>query len=165
MKTCENVFSRPLTKAISETFKLSIKKIYLWQKRREETGGIKPASGYQTGHRSKIKDINSFSKFIEDNQDITVNKIIEKFGKMCKNTAYNYLKKLAIHIKETFLYQERNEEKRKEFTEKIAMIKEKNLVFIDESGIDDNEFMHMAGRQKARDYLLRSLRLRIKGSA
>ena len=47
---------------------------------------------------------------------------------------------MVTRIKKTFLYQERDEEKRKEFTEKIAMIKEKNLVFIDESGIDDNEF-------------------------
>lgn len=94
--------SKMSMKKISETFKLSIKTIYLWRKRREETGSIKPASGYQIGHRSKIKDINSFSKFIEDNQDVTVDKIIEKFGKMCKNTAYNYLKKLAIHIKKLF---------------------------------------------------------------
>ncbi|WP_265043929.1 transposase [Wolbachia endosymbiont (group A) of Scambus nigricans] len=59
---------------------------------------------------------------------------------MCKNTAYNYLKKVGYTYKKTFLYQERNEEKRKEFIEKIAMIEEKNLVFIDESGIDNNEF-------------------------
>jgi hypothetical protein len=43
---------------------------------------------------------------------------------MCKEVAYNYLKKLAIHIKKTFLYQERNEEKRKEFTAKVAEINE-----------------------------------------
>ena len=91
--------SKMSMKKISETFKLSIKTIYLWRKRREETGSIKPASGYQAGHRSKIKDIDSFSKFIEDNQDVTVDKIIEKFGKMCKNTAYNYLKKVGYTYK------------------------------------------------------------------
>ncbi|MBD0392205.1 IS630 family transposase [Wolbachia endosymbiont of Pentalonia nigronervosa] len=47
---------------------------------------------------------------------------------------------MATHIKKTFLYQERDEKKRKEFTAKVAEIKEENLVFIDESGIDDNEF-------------------------
>ena len=50
------------------------------------------------------------------------------------------LKKLDTRIKKTFLYQERDEEKCKEFKGKIAEIKEENLVYIDESGIDDNEF-------------------------
>lgn len=35
----------------------------------------------------------SFFKFLQDNQDVTTDKIIEKFGNMCKETAYNYLKK------------------------------------------------------------------------
>ncbi|WP_237342968.1 IS630 family transposase [Wolbachia endosymbiont of Folsomia candida] len=43
-------------------------------------------------------------------------------------------------MKKTFLYQERDEGKRKEFKEKVAKINKENLVFIDESGIDDNEF-------------------------
>lgn len=47
---------------------------------------------------------------------------------------------MAIHIKKTFFYRERNEKKRKEFTEKVSEIKREDLVFIDESGIDDNEF-------------------------
>lgn len=67
-------------KKIGETFKLSIKTIYLWRKRREETGSIKPASGYQIGHRSKIKDMDSFFKFLQDNQDVTADKIIENLA-------------------------------------------------------------------------------------
>ena len=86
-------------KKIGETFKLSIKTIYLWRKRREETGSIKPASGYQTGHRSKIKDMCSFFKFLQDEQDVTTDKIIERFGNMCKETAYNYLKKAGYTYK------------------------------------------------------------------
>jgi hypothetical protein len=34
-------------KKISEVFKVSVKTIYLWRKGREETGNIKPSSGYQ----------------------------------------------------------------------------------------------------------------------
>lgn len=34
---------------------------------------------------------------------------------MCKETAYNYLKKAGYTYKKTFLYQERDEGKRKEF--------------------------------------------------
>lgn len=36
-------------KRISEIFKLNIKTIYLWRKRKKETGKIKPSSGYQKG--------------------------------------------------------------------------------------------------------------------
>ncbi|MDR0772779.1 MAG: helix-turn-helix domain-containing protein [Rickettsiales bacterium] len=36
-------------KRISEIFKLNIKTIYLWRKRKKETGNIKPSSGYQKG--------------------------------------------------------------------------------------------------------------------
>ncbi|WP_338062954.1 transposase [Wolbachia endosymbiont of Brugia malayi] len=43
-------------------------------------------------------------------------------------------------MRKTFLYQERDEEKRKEFIKKIVEINEENLVFTDESGIEDNEF-------------------------
>lgn len=68
----------------SETFKPSIKKIYLWQKKKRRNRQHQTCIWYQTGHRSKIKDINSFSKFIEDNQDITVDKIIENLVRCAK---------------------------------------------------------------------------------
>ncbi|WP_341811789.1 hypothetical protein [Wolbachia endosymbiont (group A) of Conops quadrifasciatus] len=71
---------------------------------------------------------------------IRVEKIIEKFGNMCKDKVYNYLKKVNYMYKKTFLYQERDEGKRKEVIQKVAEINEENLVFIDESGIEDNEF-------------------------
>ncbi|NSX83714.1 hypothetical protein GOM44_05560 [Wolbachia endosymbiont of Atemnus politus] len=70
-------------KEISQVFK-----IYLWRKRKEETGSIKPSSGYQRGYGHKIKDIDRFIKFLSKNQDITIEKIIGEFGNMCKNTVY-----------------------------------------------------------------------------
>ncbi len=127
-------------KKISQVFKVSIKTIYLWRKRKEETGSIKPYSGYQKGYGHKIKDIDRFTKFLNENLDITIEKIIEAFGNMCKNTVYNYLNKVNYTYKKTFLYQERDEEKRGEFIKKVAEINEESLVFIDESGIEDNEF-------------------------
>ncbi len=81
---------------------MSVKTIYLWRKRKEETGNIKPSSGYQKGHSHKIKDFDGFIKFLDANQDITVEKIIEKFGNMCKNTVYNYLKKANYTYKKNF---------------------------------------------------------------
>ncbi|WP_375315881.1 IS630 transposase-related protein [Wolbachia endosymbiont (group A) of Colletes cunicularius] len=40
---------------VSKMFKIDRKTIYWWRKRREETGSIKPSSGYQKGHSHKIK--------------------------------------------------------------------------------------------------------------
>ncbi|WP_375316247.1 hypothetical protein [Wolbachia endosymbiont (group A) of Colletes cunicularius] len=40
---------------VSKMFKIDRKTIYWWRKRREETGSIKPSSGYQKGHSRKIK--------------------------------------------------------------------------------------------------------------
>lgn len=81
-------------KKICEMLNIDEKTLYWWRKRREETGSVKAASGYQNGHSHKIKNINEFSKFMEENHDVTIDRIIEKFGNMCKKTAYNYLKKV-----------------------------------------------------------------------
>lgn len=89
-------------KKISKVFKLSVKTIYLWRKRKKETGSVKPLSGYQKGHSSKIKHLESFIKFLNDNHDVTVEKIIDKFGNMCKNTVYNYLNKVNYTYKKNF---------------------------------------------------------------
>jgi transposase len=68
---------------IWKMFKIDRKTIYWWRKRREETGSIKPSSGCQKGDSYKIKDLDSFVIFLDENMDIKVEKIIEKFGNMC----------------------------------------------------------------------------------
>lgn len=65
----------------------------------EKRGNIEAITGYQIGHRSMIKDLDSFVKFLKHNQEVTVDKIIEKFGNMCKNTVYNYFKKVGYTYK------------------------------------------------------------------
>jgi transposase len=57
---------------------------------------------------------------------------------MVEITWYNFKKK-------TKLYKERDEKKRKEYTEEISKYKEEDIVYIDESGI--NEYMY---RERAR---------------
>jgi transposase len=84
-----------------------------------------------------IKLMSFFVKFLEENMDNTVEKIIEKFGNICIDTVHNFLKKLNYTYKNTFPYQESDKEKRKEF---ITKIKEEDLVFIDDSSIEHNEF-------------------------
>lgn len=40
-------------------------------KKKRKIGSIKPASGYQTGHRSKIKDMDKFIKLLQENEEGT----------------------------------------------------------------------------------------------
>jgi len=51
------------------------------------------------------------------------------------------LKRLITHQKKTFNYTEANEEKRKKFLEEIKNIDPVNIVYSDETGIDDNEVL------------------------
>ncbi|BDG76722.1 hypothetical protein wHmt_12800 [Wolbachia pipientis] len=50
-----------------------------------------------------------------------------------------HLKILDLQEKKTYGYKERNEEKRAQFARVIATKEPKNLVYIDESGIDNTE--------------------------
>jgi transposase len=48
------------------------------------------------------------------------------------------LKESAIHIKKTFTHPKRDDEARNEFIKKLKSIDQENLVYLDESGIEDN---------------------------
>ncbi|BET39012.1 hypothetical protein [Spiroplasma ixodetis] len=50
---------------------------------------------YQKGHSHKIKDLDELKNYLAQNKDVTVQKVIEKFGDMTKETVYNYFKKLG----------------------------------------------------------------------
>ncbi len=43
-----------------------------------------------------------FIKFLNGNQDIRIEKIIEEFGNMCRSTVYNYLSKVNYTYKKNF---------------------------------------------------------------
>ncbi|NCQ97747.1 MAG: hypothetical protein GPJ13_21910 [Microcystis aeruginosa W11-06] len=46
---------------------------------------------------------------------------------------------MASLAKKTFGYQERNEEKRQKFGEEISQLHDKDLVYIDEAGMDNRD--------------------------
>ncbi|BET39669.1 hypothetical protein SAP269_22580 (plasmid) [Spiroplasma ixodetis] len=76
--------------------------------------------------------------------------MIEKFGDMTKETVYNYFKKLNYTYKKTFLYEQRDKNKQEDFLKEIAKIMNEDLVYIDESGIDDNEFYKYGWSEKGK---------------
>ncbi|BET39180.1 IS630 transposase-related protein [Spiroplasma ixodetis] len=90
-------------KKICKVFNITRKTLFLWRKRKKETGHIKPILNYQKRHSDKIKDLDGLKNYLEQNKDFTVQKVIEKFGDITKETVYNYFKKLNYTYKKTFL--------------------------------------------------------------
>ncbi|BET37743.1 IS630 transposase-related protein [Spiroplasma ixodetis] len=89
-------------KEICKVFNITRKTLFLWRKRKKETGHIKPILNYQKWHSHKIKDLDELKNYLAQNKDVTVQKVIEKFGDMTKETVYNYFKKLNYSYKKNF---------------------------------------------------------------
>jgi transposase len=60
---------------ISGMLKIDRESIYLWRKRKEETESIKPFQAIKKGRSHKIKDSDSFVKFLDENQDIKLSSV------------------------------------------------------------------------------------------
>ncbi|WP_425382813.1 IS630 transposase-related protein [Spiroplasma endosymbiont of Melieria omissa] len=89
-------------KEICKVFNITRKTLFLWKKRKKETGHIKPILNYQKEHSHKIKDLDELKNYLAENKDVTVQKVIDKFGNMTKETVYNYFKKLNYTYKKNF---------------------------------------------------------------
>ncbi len=59
-----------------------------------------------------------------------------------------HLKIFDLQEKKTYGYKERNEEKRAQFSKVIATKRHENLVYIDESGIDNTEHTDIAEKER-----------------
>ncbi|WP_353306484.1 IS630 transposase-related protein [Spiroplasma ixodetis] len=88
-------------KEICKVFNITRKTLFLWRKRKK-TGHIKPILNYQKGHSHKIKDLDELKNYLAQNKDVTVQKVIEKFDDMTKETVYNCFKKLNYTYKKNF---------------------------------------------------------------
>jgi transposase len=82
-------------KEVSQTFQISDKTLYLWRKQRERIGNLNPKSGYQKGHSHKIKDLEAFRQFVDQNPDRTLNEMSEDWGEVSRVTIHRYLKKIG----------------------------------------------------------------------
>ncbi|WP_341792515.1 IS630 family transposase [Rickettsia endosymbiont of Gonocerus acuteangulatus] len=126
-------------KETSEIYSISRKTIIEWKKLKKQTGDVKAKSGYHTGHRRIIRDIEGFKKFIELNFDKTTMELANNWSqKVSASTISRLLNKLGYSYKKTFLHPKRDIGLRNEFILKLKTIDKQDLVFIDESGIEDN---------------------------
>jgi len=99
-------------KKASEIYKISRKVIYDWKQLKLKTGDVKRKEGYQTGHRSIIKDRQALAKFLEQNPNKTgaelarawpdsisvssMNKTLRRFGFSYKKNISSPKKKSKI---------------------------------------------------------------------
>ena len=125
-------------------FKVSRRVIYKWLELRKKTGSLQPIVKYQNGHSHTIKDWDQFKIFVKNHQQSSGPKMIFEWKKltgveMSERVIYKALKKIGYTSKKTFNYIEASQIKRALFLEEIKNLNPADLVYSDETGIDDNE--------------------------
>lgn len=86
-------------KDISVLFNVNVKTIYIWRKNLKLTGSIAPKSGFHKGHSHKITNLEDFKKFIQENSDLTLKAMAEKWGNVSQKTIYRAMKKINFTFK------------------------------------------------------------------
>jgi transposase len=118
-------------KELKKAFNIPAKTYYIWKKNLE--------SGYYETkrpiERSGKIDKQALIQAVEEKPDAYLRELAEPFN--CTPQAVFYmLKKLKItYKKKTFTYEEKDDDKRQEFLEKLSKVSLNMLVFLDESGI------------------------------
>lgn len=92
----------------AKTFKVSIRSIYYWIKRKKEKNSLFPKSGYQKGHSHKITDWDAFKEFVEQHKMFTVKQMVLEWEKLfnekiSKSTMGRALKKCNYTSKKKLL--------------------------------------------------------------
>ncbi|WP_375327181.1 IS630 transposase-related protein [Candidatus Tisiphia endosymbiont of Nemotelus uliginosus] len=121
-------------------FKICRETVYKWQKIKESTGDIKAKSGYQNGYSRKlIKDKTEFLEFMKINEGKSIKEIAELMpNRMSSSTIKRALKSFNYTYKKTFYHPKRDIVAREKFQAEIIQIPQEKLVYLDESGIEDN---------------------------
>ncbi|WP_287281239.1 MULTISPECIES: IS630 family transposase, partial [unclassified Okeania] len=124
---------------VSRLLNISRPTLHQWRDIYLTTGSTVPKANVPPPQISKIKDWEKFEKFVEDNYTQTQKQMAAKWGNCSRFTISRSLKKLGFTRKKTYGYQERDELEREEFGLKLNQIDKKNIVYVDEAGIDNRE--------------------------
>ena len=122
-------------KETCEVFALSVAALKLWQKQYKETGSLenKPLERkWRKIDPEKLKaDVQAYPDDFNDER-------AQQFG--CSGEAIRQaLQKLIITRKKSFTYREKSEENRQEYLGELTEIPYRKLIYVDESGIN-NQF-------------------------
>lgn len=132
---------------LAKRFKVSFRFVWGLIDRFRKTGSIAPKP-HGGGHPPTIKeeDHEILGKIVEQNSDATLEELCELFEKQChirpsKSSMHRTLEKLNLTRKKKTSHaaeQDRDDvqQERKEFKEKMSKINAKDLVIIDETGIN-----------------------------
>jgi len=88
---------------IAVLFQINVRTIYDWRKQFEKTGNIEAKTGFHKGHSHKITDLEKFKKFVEENSDLTLKEMAEKWGNISPKTIDRALKKIGFTFKKNNL--------------------------------------------------------------
>jgi transposase len=133
------------TDDVAKVFQVGKSTIYTWLGLKRKTGSLEPKTGYQNGHSHKVKDLEVFEKFADEKRGCSAEQMAEKWtaltGIDTKHDAISRaLKKINFtHKKKSFTYSEADPKKRADYLEEISKVDPDKIVYIDETGIDDNE--------------------------
>lgn len=83
-------------------YKISRATLYRWKSRYEKTGSYEPKSGYQV-KPMKIKDLERFKEFIEENNDKSSEELSYLWPEeVSRRTILNTIKKIGYSYKKNF---------------------------------------------------------------
>lgn len=120
---------------VSRFFKISRNTLDLWLKKEKETGDYQASRAVGVGVRPKIQNFEKFQVFVSENRDKTQKRMTELWGSEATQQNISYAcRKLGITRKKTYGYRERDEEKRREFLQKLEQIENQRRVYVDEAG-------------------------------
>ena len=89
MKFCE----------IAKIFNVNVKTIYKWRRQLEDTGSIVPKRRSKDTYKFKINDPKQLKDFVEQNKNLTLNEMAEKWGNVSAKTIGNALKRIKFTVK------------------------------------------------------------------
>jgi hypothetical protein len=124
-----------------ELFNISRNTLNLWFQRRIETGGIQPKTRQPCHKIQTITDWDNFREFANANSDKTQAEMAELWEvKISARSISRALDKINFtRKKKTYGYRQRDEVKRTAFREQLGDPKASDLIYVDESGMDERD--------------------------
>ena len=94
----------------------------------KKEGQIEFKKGAKKGRKPKLTDLMKLCDFVRENNHLTLTDRAKKWGKISYAAIQGSVKKAGLTFKKkSWLYRERDEEKRKEFIENLKTIPAENL--------------------------------------
>ena len=87
------------TEEVSSLLKISISTIRLWLRLKKKNIDIKPKKNWQKGYGHKIKNLEEFSRFVDENNDLTIEEMAKQWGDVKRMTIHRALQKIGYSKK------------------------------------------------------------------